>query len=376
MRNPLYPKISILFFFGLIIGVNIASSLQHSILVQNFHVTLFLGLSTQTNKYQGHLGNSKYLFQQNDGSNSFFIVGNENFSASAMSNGWIGTGTLEYPIRISEEKIEEIIIKDTTLHFKISNCQVNGSSKDGIILRNVSNCQISKNNILKNWIHGSNTGNGVSLEDSKNISIIQNSIIGNNNGIFLRNSKYNIISGNGIINNVNGIRLEYSDYNSIQNNNISHNGMSGIILSNSLSNHVSRNIISQNDHYGLQVFKSGENIINDNNISDIPAVGINLFNSVNCLLTRNMIINTRGIQITYSPYCFFSRNWVKNSENLIGIIFTSSDHSQITNNSISNTSGSGIILESSNYCLVENNRASNNILNGISILDSDKNMII
>lgn len=109
--------------------------------------------------------------------------------------------------------------------------------KRGIHLLDVSNCNVSGNNILRNdyhagiWLYGASgntiTGNkveggdsGIKLESSSNNIITYNSVLGNREGISLHGSNLNIFHTNFLMNNTYGVVISESNSNSFYANNI------------------------------------------------------------------------------------------------------------------------------------------------------------
>jgi parallel beta-helix repeat protein len=198
---------------------------------------------------------------------------------------------------------------------------ITSNSGDGIYLNNSDGNEITYNSITSNV-------NGLSLYDSSNNKIENNSAINSNseNGIFLNqtsnnndiyfnylasNTKngiflndhcdYNIISNLQITNNDDsGIRMENSSSNKIYTSTITGNDIYGIMIVGS-SNQIRYSTISSNDEHGIFLFADNDNIISHNSISSNTNDGISLSNSTSDLIYTNEIFNNQryGINLDF-----------------------------------------------------------------------------
>lgn len=135
----------------------------------------------------------------------------------------------------------------------------------------ISMSQSFNNNIINNTISDSNKG--IYLYASGNNSIIGNIVKDGYYGIISYNSTGNTISQNTIKNNENGIYLFNSNYNKINGNNLTDN------------------------YYATYFYHSNNNIINSNNLNG-NWVGIYLYDTNNNNVTGNTLIEN-GAGITY-----------------------------------------------------------------------------
>jgi len=183
-----------------------------------------------------------------------------NWSKTANDNDWCsGQGTAEDPFVIENLILNAenfgscIIIKHSSVHFRIENC----------ILLNSSLGELMNDNMdLLPW----NVKAGIILEDVQN-GIILNNDISNNYGIglFVFNSDNNGISGNIINNNKDGIVMLCSNFNNITENQISNNLEDGINLIFCDFNIISGNSINNNKN-GIILYFSNHNTISGNNL--------------------------------------------------------------------------------------------------------------
>ena len=191
-----------------------------------------------------------------------YIEGNDDFTSENGITG--GSGTANDPYIISNWEISSlsedgITVRNTTVHFKIMNCNlIDGNiNNDGIVFINVTNGIIEfnningnrngvmfrtqypgnehcENNIIRNNSLKNNNNNGIHFEHSssnhhsKNV-IINNNISYNNRGIYMITSEENQIFSNNIIsNNEEGIFLDMcecgGEFNKIHHNNLVNNG--------------------------------------------------------------------------------------------------------------------------------------------------------
>ncbi|MFX0052942.1 MAG: right-handed parallel beta-helix repeat-containing protein, partial [Candidatus Hermodarchaeota archaeon] len=155
------------------------------------------------------------------------IKGNEDFKTTAQNEGWQGDGSLTNPYLIKGLNIttpsysESVVIKNTDVHFQITNCLVKsyyrtghcGCWHSGIYFENVSNTLILNNTI--------NSQGGFLLSECVNISFINNKCRGIINFFEISSSKNIQIINNSISTLVSGIGILSSKNILILDNNIS-----------------------------------------------------------------------------------------------------------------------------------------------------------
>lgn len=183
--------------------------------------------------------------------------------------------------------------------------------------------------IFNNTIKNGGMDAGVSLEDTKNVSIIANSVTKKDVGFAIFNSLYVTISLNNASNNFN-------------------------------------NVVMANTVSGLTV---SDNIFLDN------GVGIALVNVLNATINDNTQTNSTqyswlsyGIDISSSSNVEVRNNGL--TGNICGIYVQSSDNIAIYDNNASDNQDQGIDLEYSNYNTIQNNTCSGNGKDGIHLNDS------
>ena len=178
------------------------------------------------------------------------------------------------------------------------------------------------NNVTNNTAN-SNTNGGFSVfENSKNITLAENTADGNNVGVYVSVYVENItIENNTLTSNMDGVSLTNSPYNTIRNNTIHSNTRNGILIFPTSTN----------------------NLIENNTVYNSSTYEIEIQTSSNIIRYNNLTYNTRGVFITGSA--------------------ATANYNQVIGNIISNyssTAGSlGIVLESgASHTLIENNTLS------------------
>ncbi len=222
------------------------------------------------------------------------------FNGDFDTLGFSGSGTVDEPYLIENLNISGattglIYIRDTTVHFTIQNCFLNGTDDEpGIFFQRVKHCTIINNTINNSRI-------SVRLDSSSDITVSNNSISHSNAyGVGLSKCDKNIISNNSIsYSEMAGIALGESYYNLITNNIVTHyHTVSGIDLYNSSKNNITKNSISHGCH-GITLNGDGNNsrnIISSNIISyNDGGWGIHLDeNATNTLVRRNSVVGNTG----------------------------------------------------------------------------------
>jgi len=287
---------------------------------------------------------------------------------------------------------------------------------------------VKSENITVEGLELKNNGQGILLAFTKNSRIINNTLMNNIDGIYLRESSYNLLSENNITkssrsgvflskssdNNVasntitesrvSGVYLYYSslrnnvsgniiegmsisygvylqtsaNYNHVNGNNI-RKSYSGVYLQSSIYNNISGNTITDSGHYGVHLLQSSKNYpIYNNTIINSKDYGVYVSSSDNITITRNTI---KGSKISGGVYLGSSSSGAVTENNLTdsgnGVYFSNTLHSNITGNSITDSSSHGVYLSLSNYNNVSGNTITNSITNPISIRlgSSDNNTV-
>jgi len=247
------------------------------------------------------------------------ILGDGDFTPANGVRG--GSGTFEDPYLIESLEIDAtghefgIYIENTTAHFIIRNVKVYGAGRWGIQLRRVRNGKIEGCEITRS------AEQGIALYGSEGVTIINNSIIGNQRGIYLERSSKNEISanilrGNGrygiylmrsfdneVLGNVSegnglyGIRLYFGSRNLIKGN-LAAASLRGIVLDGASGNEIFSNRIEGNTHKGIRLWRSSSNVIAANWIEGNGELGLasGKQSSDNVIYHNNFIANGRNAE--------------------------------------------------------------------------------
>ncbi|MHA2252702.1 MAG: DNRLRE domain-containing protein [Candidatus Kariarchaeaceae archaeon] len=256
------------------------------------------------------------------------IIGDADFAAQAISEGWPGDGTAGNPYIIQNYiydgggSIPGFSIINTTVHFILQDNIVQ-SYTEGFHLKNVTNGQLIRNSAIDN------TGVGFKIEDSWFIEFIDNVAFSNDaTGIEVYLSQYCDMRGNNITqNSAHGLYIENSIGTNIELNNVSLNGQNGIYI---------------NSFADPSVYKDNEVI--SNNVFNNANIGIATLQTQNNLITKNKVQdNLFNIRLNQCENCTISEN------TLVGagwsIFLTNSNGTLITLNHVSDASSYGIAMD-------------------------------
>ena len=251
---------------------------------------------------------------------------------------------------------------------------------------------------------------GIHLENANYGNISSNNALNNECGIWLSNSSDNNILKNKALNNIEGMVVIFSSNgNIITNNNVSNNEYGICLDFSSNNNTIIHSILNLNTQTGIRLAYASNNMLTNNNVSD-SKVGILLsFSSNNCNITNNTFVNcglfvfdsyqskvtnntVNGKPLVYlenvSNYTLTDAGQVilvkcnnievkdmKISNTIIGILFSGTNNSSITNITVSNNKLSGIRLYASHSNIISNNNILNNYMRGIYLWSSSNNFI-
>ena len=175
---------------------------------------------------------------------------------------------------------------------------------------------VEKNNIRIDGtgytVQGDQTGYGLSLSGSNNVTIENANIQGfsfciylfsssnitvsgntatanTNEGIVLASSSNNTVNGNTIANGDEGIDLDNSSNNTVKGNDITAN-IYGIYLLSSSNDTVSGNYVAANGFAGIDLYSSSDNTVSGNNVTRNTNGGIYLSSSTNNTVYHNNFI--------------------------------------------------------------------------------------
>jgi len=241
---------------------------------------------------------------------------------------------------------------------------------------------------------------GILLEESNNVTILNNHIEENYNiGIDIDSGCHDtFLYGNDIFRNSDGVVTEHSDRLRFYNNNISYNyayGLSvtfskdNIIINNTILSHpwsgmflrvvfntsIKRNRI-QNNEEGIMSYVSDENLI-ENNAIENNDYGIDFRGSNNNTFTDNEIISNSYFGISFQDTSTNNKlQWNYLAGNRQGIYISASNGQNMSFNRIFDNYNAGIAIESSSYCTVYQNEIFNNMVGIYNYWYSNSNRII
>ena len=225
-------------------------------------------------------------------------------------------------------------------------------------------------------VHGTGTGNGISLQNISNVTIKNSAIRSFYYGIYFANASNNMILENTVFSNsYDGIYLSRSAQNVIQGNNIVSNGNDGVkLVQGSDSNSIAENMIALNNDDGIQIDRSIQSNIFKNNLIGNSKAGINIgYSSRDQILLNNATNNQYGIMLVNSTQEDVQMNWV-NGNGVRGISLVSVDNSTLSHNDIVN-SYDGFYVYSSSQNEISDNSVISNTHYGIVTFFSSNNKI-
>jgi parallel beta-helix repeat protein len=318
-----------------------------------------------------------------------YIVNDTDFAAQAVIESWEGDGSPETPFLIQGYEInpmmEDIHIQDTTLHFKILDCNITGAL-GGIALRNVTNgviqnCLFSNNaigivlnNVTRIDVIGCSItaadsfgDNGVSMDEAIDCSIsscVIEGTTGTDAGIYGADCEGITLFNNTVFEWDNhGIFVLFSDDIDILNNTVYWN--EGLPL----------------EPCGIDVVVCPLVEIIGNNVTDNWANGISVQGSDNATVLQNHIVDNfaHGVFVELSDFCVIQENYIYgNGEGLIGppegpgcgVYAIWSEYCQILGNEFFGNTLNSISLESSDFCYIFNNYINHSYVHGMMVYES------
>jgi parallel beta-helix repeat protein len=230
--------------------------------------------------------------------------------------------------------VQMIFVKNSQL----KSCNIQFNNKEGILIQRSSNIEIIDCNVSFNY-------DGIDTLASNNITFIKNEISNHDTGIELTYSS-NIKIHSNLISNSRKFPDGYPHH--------SDEGNSAVRVYHSNDLTIHDNYLSKNC-YGVFMKSCNNPIIEDNFISNTTN-GMVIESSQNVNIVNNRIHPTRdGITIDNCPYAMVAENNLILGARYYSLSIQSCDHSQIINNSISNgdyglvVSHSGVLTISGNY---------------------------
>jgi len=268
------------------------------------------------------------------------IDSDENFTATALAEGWPGNGSTENPFIIEGLEIDLggatgfcIAIGHTRVNFTIRDCNITGADPGaGISLYNVSHGRLVGNILSFN-------DNGIDVGYSWHVVVEDNICFSNNYGIYASDASF---------------------YNTINDNNCSLNSWSGIYAGSFLGlSVITNNTCNNNSHHGIESY-GYLNTLTDNNCSYNMQHGMYFGQSHNNTIESNTCSHNShwGIFVQNSDFNNLTRN--KFSDNDIGIYLDGSDHNLVEANTCLKTGKYGsITLSDANLNIITGNTCNN-----------------
>jgi parallel beta-helix repeat protein len=214
----------------------------------------------------------------------------------------------------------------------------------------------SSNNIISNNTLIHNLNAAIWLDQLSNNNVISNNNISTHEvwSILIASSSNNNVIDNDVWNNRFGITLTSSIQNTVMNNNVWNNDEGILLIFSSLENVISWNTISSNNDYGIFVWSSSTYNSIDNNIISNSDYGMYVDSSPFNVITDNTISNnSNGTYNENSPNTIISNNIISN--NGVGLILRKSPGSEISANKISSNNNRGIYVYMSSNSNVTSN---------------------
>ena len=312
--------------------------------------------------------------------------------------GFSGTGTptepyMIYDLNITADNTNLIHIENTTKHFLIKYCLLNGleSTFEGISLVNVTNGVIDENNIINCG------GFGINLEDSSQLVVNKNYIRDCLQGIIQENINNSIFQSNTVFNSPDnlGIYLGWGNNNTYYDNRI-YNCEWGIYLEyggNCYNNSIIDNKIYNCTAEGIYLREASSNTVYLNEIYDCTfsgiildsdcrknfviqntvyrcETGINLLDAHNNTVADNIVFDiegtTTGINVWGSNFNFVLNNTLSNCTISNSFVLGYSHNNTIMYNTIE-SGKTGLSMQDSCNNTVSYNLIVNNSIGGLSI---------
>ncbi len=289
-------------------GVGVRNSyethISHNYMVNS---STFIEGSVNTSFINNTAGNNSGIYARYSMNNT--IVGNTGFNDSELtllsSNNSYLANNLFYNNShgIEVEDSTDISIINNTAH----------SNWGGIGLYSCTDSLIKNNSADFN-------SRGISFTFSNNVLVLENIVSGNDKGIRSYESTNSTIKNNLAVNNSYGCSLDYGYNVSIISNILSENEI-GLFLYHSCNNTIDRNKIHLNNQTGIHLSQeSNNNTIVDSVIDQNKDFGILIECCANNTICENMISNNIvGVQtFADAGNCVYLNNLIGNTQNALG----------------------------------------------------------
>ncbi len=290
-------------------------------------------------------------------------------TANNVSENWEGIVLWESP--------NAVISSNTLLSNSNNGIKIQNSGDSNIIMNYATSnsgtgiAVISSNNVSVNNNTAIKGGTGISISSSNYGGINNNLASSNGYGISLGSSSHHDMNNNTAEDNSYGISLSSSSFNNVTMSNASRNSFSLYVVWSSNNNNVLGNNFSVSPNYGGYVFKSDYNNISNNNLQKSgTAVHLEESNNNTILLNNATSSTYYGIDLFTSNFNNISRNNARYSSN-IGVGLSSSNNNKIEEN-IAENNNIGVSLRWSNFNTIYNNSARSDFI-GIFISQQSGN---
>lgn len=295
--------------------------------------------------------------------NRITIIGDLDFQNQAVTNGWLGNGSVSAPYRIQYLNITNssvcISITNVTLHYVISSCFINSTDNfsSAIELNNASNGVVEDSSVH----HGKY---GIKVFRSHGIKIENNSLAScGSSGIEIQQSNGTDIIGNTVDN---------TGFDSAMSS-------GGINIYQSYDGRIFDNEAYVNDFGGIRIWLSEDWNVTFNRLHDNIDVGIYGLQSRNVTVSHNDIYdhiagNDGGIYIDESSEWMIQNNWFSNNDG-DGIFVDNCTKIQIVENEFHKGDHRNIDVWKSDNCNITGNLLQGSAV-GISYLYSNNSYIV
>jgi parallel beta-helix repeat protein len=285
-----------------------------------------------------------------------YIDGNQNFTDTALAEGWSGDGTVLSPYIIENLRIDRkdevghcISIINTEVHFEIRSCYLSGASINpgaGIYLENVVNGLLGENIINENYF-------GIYIRNSEGTIVANNTCYLNWNGILISDSSDNLITNNNCSYNLNrGISIgQTSEYNTFEWNTCNNNN-DGIVIDGAWVRYttLANNTCSYNTENGIYELSSDLDFIEDNICNNNErGVYIRSVGNGGDVINNTCNYNTYGIYLEVSDSllvtnntCYSNDYGIYNDRGFSNDILWNSFSNNVLANGISDSVGSNL----------------------------------
>ncbi len=336
MTNLCKPGLHSRFKGRLLISMKVRVSLAVVLLVSS----LFFGALTPTTGSAVSIIKGNSSFTATIPHDPIVIIGDANFSDTALVEGWSGDGSSGLPYIIENLDIDlgftptaAISITGTQAHFVIRQCYLTGplaTPSYGVHLENVANGIIDNTDC-------SGFSTGINITGCDSITVSDNNCSDNPNGIYIISSNSSTVINNICSNTMFiGIRIESSN-SSIVSGNICNDGDINGLYMNNCNSTIANDNVCNNNNYGLFLHTCNFSTVNRNTCNENALSGIYLFRCHSSSAADNTCnYNREGMYIQEMDHNNVTRNSCT-LNTLRGIVLQECDFNNLTFNIIANT---------------------------------------